>query len=187
MALIVDEPILFPFDPNWADPVWEENTYFTGITVAWSGKESRRSWRQEPNLRVGWSCMTLQPGESGFLHTLLYGSEGKQFLVPLWADETLLDAPWVSSNTMSVTITDQRFVAGTFALLYRGPFDFQVITVFGSTATTLVAEETPLKTWPLGTRVVPLRPARLALAIQQTLAQVDSLIVPVVFDVEVYS
>lgn len=60
------------------------------------------------------------------------------------------------------TLTNREFYAGDLALLTNGdPGDYEVVEIEAVTSSTITLAQIPMKPWPVGTRIIPLRQVHL--------------------------
>ncbi len=93
-------PLLFPLDPDNAEPFIEELVYSTTIWTAWSGVEQRRSRRDIPNIRFSFSTLTETARQSGLLQALIWGGQTRQWLVPYWPGARKISADVAEADSL---------------------------------------------------------------------------------------
>lgn len=87
---------------------------------------------------------------------------GSDWLLPLWWDGGSLSASFSEgAPAVGIDTANTEFTNGSQVLIYGDPFTYDVLTISAMSPTTLSFVEVTSKPWPKGTRVLPLRPARL--------------------------
>ena len=156
---------LFPFDPDWSEPVRERRIYLTNILPAYDGTEQRVRLRKAPRLLISYRLVSMQTRETAALHALLWGNS--KFTVPLWQDAQPLVADAAGgSGSISVTTTGRRFAAGGLAAIWRDPFTHEIVTIASVSSGALTLDGATTLGWTADGRtiVMPARAGVLELA-----------------------
>jgi len=161
-----DLPI-FSVLPNWADGMLERLEWLTDVLVSETGAEMRRSIRPEPRRSVEASFLRSNEQRS-MLDTFLTGVGQGVFLMPLWFEQyrppeglgmgaSTITFPDGSLSTRAFRTNDLIIVMG------KGPNDFDVVKASNVDTDAGVINLTASlsRAWPYGTRVIPLRKARI--------------------------
>ncbi|MEG1971201.1 MAG: hypothetical protein RR101_13910 [Burkholderiaceae bacterium] len=155
--------VAWGFTPDWSEPVTESLTWLTDVLTSTSGAEQRRSLRLAP--RRAFKARILAEGrERAFFDLALAGWGAKQWALPVWADGQWLAAALpVATRSIDCQTAHRDFVAGGLALL-RGvtAFDTEAVEIEAITAAGLTLKRPTQIAWPAGSRLYPVRSARLA-------------------------
>ena len=156
---------VFSFLPNWSDGITERVQYLTDIPTSETGSEQRRSIRRRP--RREFDVSFLRSGaQRARLDAFMLGIGVRKFWMPMW-HEQYRPATGVAGSTVSFptgTLQYREFRVGDKVLATAGdPDTFEVLTVQSLNYDTdvLTWVNAPLKTWPAGSRIIPLRRARI--------------------------
>lgn len=157
--------IAWSFVPDWADGVIERLTWATDILQSESMVEQRRALRLAPRRELE-APMYVEGRERQLLDLMLFGWGARIWALPIWHEIQLLSAP-VPAGALSITCSTQHldFRSGGLAML-RGESAFTSETVEIDTVTAgglLLKRATQLQ-WPAGSRLYPVRSARLTQA-----------------------
>ncbi len=164
------------FAPNWSSPPLETLSWLTNILANNRGAEQRRSLRAAP--RKGWQASFTAEGAERALFDLSMAGWGRRvWALPVWVDVLQLDAALpAGSSAIACDTTGRDFRVGGLALL-RGEtaFDTEAVEILDMTAAGLTLKRVTQSTWPAGTRLYPLRSARLT-EMPQTTRRTDALL-----------
>lgn len=148
--------------PNWRQGITERLEWLTDVMIAASsGAEQRRALRLSPRRFIE---IVVNPTkrERTFLDLMLHRNGSAMWLFPLWFDVGSLSAPAVALETrVEFDTTFREHGLGGYALLFKDAFTWEVISIddYDDDGLDLAA---PLDAdWPAGTKVFPLRFARL--------------------------
>lgn len=169
MAFTPAGPRIWPLPPDWSNGVKESLTWGTDVMHA-----SATAVSQHVSYRIGpvrTFAFEVGAGKANrrIADMLLAGHRGP-WLLPIWPDVQRLSAP-VSAGASAITCRTDGFdfVAGGQAVLWLGASQWEVatITTVGVSSVTLSA---PLTSgWGAGTRLYPLRRARLQIGAEEKL------------------
>ena len=164
------------FAPNWSSPLLETLSWLTNILANNRGAEQRRSLRAAP--RKGWQASFITEGAERALFDLSMAGWGRRvWALPVWVDVLQLDTALpAGSSAIACDTTGRDFRVGGLALL-RGEtaFDTEAVEILDMTAAGLTLKRVTQSTWPAGTRLYPLRSARLT-EMPQTTRRTDALL-----------
>ena len=157
--------VLWPYRPNGA--VLERLEWLTDVLESDNGTEQRRRSRETPRRSFEYDFL-LDERDRRAAENALYSAQASEILVPVWMDaESLESAASAAATTLPVTPDTRDYTAGnSIALISAGDpqnHEIAVIDTVGGSSITLTAGLAA--TWPAGTILVPLRPARLSDAI----------------------
>lgn len=157
--------IAWSFVPDWADGVIERLTWATDILSSESMVELRRKLRLAPRRELE-AAMYVEGRERQLLDLMLFGWGARIWALPLWHEIQILSTP-VPAGALSVTCSTQYldFRAGGLAML-RGEsaFNSETVEIDAVTAGSLLLKRATQQAWPAGSRIYPVRPARMTQA-----------------------
>ncbi len=156
---------VFAVQPNWADPIIERLMYSTEVLSSESDVEQRRSLRTTPRRSFEMSFARHGAIRSR-VDTFLAGVGRNRVLVPMWHEQVILQS--ALSSTLSIadgTIAMREFRDdGLVIVTANNPALYEVLTIdtvnMGTGLITFTAA--PVGSWPAGSRVMPLRQARVS-------------------------
>lgn len=163
-----DEPLpVFSTLPNWAAGVRERISYLTEILESETAREQPRLLRFHPRRTYEADFMRKDAGRSR-LDAFLTGIGRREFLLPLWHEQFRVKAGMsISSTTVAfpaLSLALREFQPGDKVFVNNGdPEVFEVLTVaslnYDNDVLTWLSG--PLQNWPAGTRIIPMRRARI--------------------------
>ncbi len=154
---------VFTVLPNWANGVTERLDYKTEIITDEGDVEQRRSLRRYPR-RSFEASFARHDVRRARLQNFLIGSGNNEVLVPLWHEQHTVS----SILGLNVQFPDgelglREFNPGDLVFVNRGnPVEHEVLRVASVDTSTdvLTFTQAPTLPWPAGTRIYPLRRAR---------------------------
>lgn len=153
---------VFSVKPNWADPVVERISWSTDAMSSESDEEQRRSVRRYP--RRSFEASFLRKGyQRARLDNFFAGVGQDECLVPLWHEQYTITGTLGSTLTFPFeTLQWREFNVGDLCVVYQSPTDYEILEVdsLDLLADTLTFVDAPVGTWPAGSKVIPLRVAR---------------------------
>ena len=165
------------FVPNWGQPVVERLSWLTDVLGNPRGTEQRRSLRVAP--RKAWQANFVMEGAERALFDLAMAGWGRRvWSLPVWVDAQQLTAPLpAGSSVIACDTVGRDFREGGLALL-RGEtaFDTEAVEIQSITTQAITLQRVTQAAWPAGTRLYPLRSARLA-ELPETTRRTDRLLV----------
>lgn len=156
---VEEAPMVWPWAPNWAQPVVERLSWATSIHSSRQSYEQRRALRTEPRLEIGMSHL-LQQRQAARMVSLIRAWAGRPWAVPAW---------WAKANLVSVVgtlITIDRPVEtlwfpGMRGLIWTDEDTFEPFTVSNVAGTTITLLNALAATPAPGSLVLPLHSADL--------------------------
>jgi len=133
---------VFLVKPNWADGVTETLEWYTDVMQSETQVEQRRALRVHPRRSFEASFMRYGPYRT-LLDSFLAGVGYGDCLLPLWHDETRVNADQVSgSATVTGDFTLREFQVNTICVIRHtsDPMDYEIgmVTAVSDTAITLL-------------------------------------------------
>jgi hypothetical protein len=171
---VADEDIPYPGDyrlalpvfsvmPNWANAIVERISYATEVLPSESDVEQRRSLRVSARRSFEASFARHSTIRSR-IDTFLAGVGRNRVLLPIWHEQVYLTATLGSTITLS-DLAMREFVAGGMAIVTQNdPALYEVLSISTINTTTglVTFSGAPLGTWPAGSKLIPLRVARVS-------------------------
>lgn len=154
---------LWPFAPNWGDPVTETLAWLTDVLESPSGAEQRRALRLAPRRGFGFSVV-VRGHERTLFDLWVHTRAGASLALPVWPDVQQLGAP-LAAGAVSIACrtTGFDFVAGGLAaLLGDDALDAELLTVDAVAGSGIDLVDATTRDWPAGARLYPVRAARFA-------------------------
>lgn len=154
--------IPFAFAPDWADGVIERISFLTNVLTSPTGTEQRRALRLSPR-RIFEAPVIVDGAVRQYFDMSMWGWSGRTWALPIWPDIQLLAAPLPEGALEVPCLVDGRdFYAGGLALLLgQRPQDAEVVEIEALTGDSLILLRPTQKSWSRGTRLYPVRTARL--------------------------
>ena len=151
----------FSFRPNWGEGVQERLSFFTTLLRADEGAEQRQAVRQTPRRSLEASFLLHGP-ERAFFDIFMHRLSAQEITVPLYWDVVRLPVQTVAgvTNRLNFDTTHTEFAVGK-AIIIQGAtaLDFEVIDVAAVDAGGIDLSTATGRSWPAGSRVMPLRRA----------------------------
>jgi hypothetical protein len=151
--------------PDWRDGILERLTWLTDVLPSPIRSEQRRSLRQAPGRSFEWRTI-VDAQERAQLDLALYSWGARIWAMPVWPDIYWLGAALPLASTLVPCATTGRdFRAGGLALLrapdYGQARRYEVVEIDSVEPTGLQLINPTVQAWPRGTRLYPLRLAKL--------------------------
>ena len=151
------------FAPDWSANITERLEWLTDVLSNPQGAEQRRALRISPRRSLETS-MLVEGTERALFDLALAGWGRKVWAIPVWFDVQELAADLVAGSMRINCAVDLRdFRAGGLAML-RGEtaFDSEAVEILAVDATGLQLKRATQQRWAAGTRLYPVRTARIA-------------------------
>lgn len=162
MPIATDIPV-FPFRPNWKEPMVERVSFLTDVLRASKGAEQRRSLRETPR-RSYEADFLLRGPERTFWDLFINKLGGGEVYAPIYWEVHALTTALVAGSTNRINFDtayrEWPYLGGKFAILIRdSALDFEVVKIASvdpNGVTLTAAVERP---WPVGSKLLPLKRA----------------------------
>ena len=163
-AAIEEQLPVFTVLPNWGDGISERISYVTDIPTSETGSEQARIVRYMP--RRYFEASFLRKGAMrARLDHFATGIGTRMFWLPLWHEQYRLRSTLGASVVFPTgTLHLREFMVGDRVLVNNGDPDVYEVLRVGSLnydTDTLTFASGPLQTWVAGSRIMPLRRARI--------------------------
>lgn len=157
---------VFQINPNWADGVTETLTWLTEVMSSEQAVEQRRSLRRYPRRTFEYGFMR-QCANRNRLENFIAGVGKRDHLVPLWHEQFSLPSATNTAGTIQFPAGElvmREFAVGDLVMVTTLDADrYAVLTVTAqndSVDTIQLRAAANVGTWPAGSRLVPLRRAK---------------------------
>lgn len=151
------------FSPDWTSNITERLEWLTDILSNPQGAEQRRALRISPRRSLD-ASMLVEGAERALFDLALAGWGRRVWAVPVWFDVQELSADMAAGAMRINCAVDLReFRAGGLAML-RGDtaFDSEAVEILAIDAAGLQLKRATQQRWPAGSRLYPVRTARIA-------------------------
>lgn len=153
--------VMVALSPNWTEPVSEGIAYRTSVVASRNLREQRAALRTIPRRTQTYTPLALGPQQTLLAHQL-HAWAARKWAVPIWQDSVPLGAELpTGAVSISVSTTARDFAVGGLALLWSNAQAWEMVEVQSLTGALLNLVRPTTRTWPAGTRCVPVRPGRL--------------------------
>lgn len=158
----IDLPV-FSFRANWREPMVERLAFLTDVLTASEGAEQRRSIRQTPR-RSFEADFLLTGRERTFWDLFIHSLGGGEVVAPIYWETVTV------SSDLTATVSDRidfdtthrewAYHAGYLAMLIgKSALDYEIVEIAAVDAGGVDLTSPPARSWPKGTRLLPLRRA----------------------------
>lgn len=154
-------PVIWPRPADWGSSVRETLGWSTEVLQAGSGRTVHRSLRFAPRRSFSFDAVA-DSQERRVIDALMRTWGGRRWLLPIWPDQQMLTAP-VAAGAIAIPCrtAGYDFVAGGRAVLWNRVTQWEVVHI-EAIAVDSLALSLPLSVaWRRGTRLLPLRWARM--------------------------
>lgn len=170
MGFAIGQPLVWPAPPDWSNPVNETLAWLTDLMQAPTGGQQARQLRSAPRRTFAFQTLDDHGGRR-IADSLRFDLGVRQFLLPIYADVQMLAAAVPAAATeIPCDTAGYDFVVGGRAVLWSSPTAWELVTIaadgVGTDALTLAVATA--NAWPAGTRLYPVRAARLSQPPQET-------------------
>ncbi|MEE9422616.1 hypothetical protein [Candidatus Vondammii sp. HM_W22] len=153
--------VIFPFRPNWRDPLSERLEWLTDLLPNYDGTEQRIRLREIPR-RIFEFRITLHGMDKRRFEALLWEWQARVYALPIWTDPGRLDAQVaVGSVQLSVSTDDLDYHVGGLAILISDTATVEAVEILSVQSDGLTLMRPLLANWPANSCIYPARSARL--------------------------
>lgn len=147
--------------PDWATPVEERLGWKTDKLRAWDASEQRRALRIAPRRNVKFATW-MSATDKQFIENQFFAWGALIWALPIWWDGQHLSAQSNPGDVLVLANTVGRdFVANGLAIILSDARTYEVIQLGTITTTQLNLVRSIVGTWPKGSKLYPIRSARL--------------------------
>ncbi len=147
--------------PNWSEPLTETLAWLTDVQIAVAGTVTRTPLREAP--RRSWEFAVLADRvERRWVEHALFDWTARAWALPVFVDTTRLGATLVvGAVEIPVDTTGLDFAVGSLAMLWRDVATYELIEIVQIANGRVSLRAPTRRAWPIGTRLMPCRTARL--------------------------
>lgn len=162
MSYALDGAVVWPVPPDWSEPVRERLEWLTDVIAARTGRVQKRRLRRAPRRTLEFSVWA--DGQARRVTDALRMDHGARYwMLPIWPDVQILSSPVAAAATsISCRTEGFDFAPEGAALLWRGINEWALVGVDSVAPEGLTLSSAPTADWPVGTRLYPVRRARMA-------------------------
>ena len=147
------------FAPNWVQPVIERLEWLTDVMESHAGFEQRVRLRAGARRSFEFTVLVGSDTERVKMENLLLSWQARVFGLPIWTDVALAAGPIPAGATsIAVPTTNRDFAGGGLVGLVRG-MESELAEITAVLPTSLTIKSPLESTWPVGTKILPVRPA----------------------------
>lgn len=156
---------VFSFRPNWQEPMVERVSFLTDVIGTDQGVEQRRSIRETPR-RSYEADFLLTHEERTFWDLYVDNLGGLEMTAPIYWEVVTIPATLTATVTSRINFDTTRrewaYHAGLLAILMgKTARDYEVVEIASVDDDGVNLAEPPVRSWPKGTKLYPLRRAAL--------------------------
>lgn len=169
MGYAIGQPVLWPCQPEWSNPVSETLAFLTDLMQAKTGGSQVRALRSSPRRAFSFQCLVKEDARR-IVDAIRFDIGVQQFLLPIYPDVQVLGAA-IAQGALSIPCrtADFDFVTGGQAVLWQDVNTWELLNVSAIAADALtLAAPGAVNAWGIGTRLYPVRRARV-----QSVSQAD--------------
>lgn len=154
--------IIFTFAPDWSSPVLERLEWATQITEVEDGTETRNKLRSSPRRTFEYAFL-MQTHEKRLFEEYVWAWKARVFALPIWTDCIIVTTALLINDTnINVDTTDYTSIINDgVAILWDGYDNVESVEIVSFTSTALTLIRGLTKNWPVGTKLFPVKSARM--------------------------
>jgi hypothetical protein len=153
--------VLFAWRPNWKRQLLERLEFLTDVIEAENGDEQRIGLRKYPRRFVEFELLATDMSQQQ-LRALLWRWQARAWTLPLWTDSTALSAAaQVDDAVLYIASIPDELAIGGQAVIYRDPSVYEIVQVAAIGVDNFTLVNPLVGSFEAGTRVYPVKAARL--------------------------
>lgn len=161
--------VIWPFEIDWSTEPSEWLEWKTDVLRAYAGQEQRVMLRQDPRRRFTFSYLFQDANRNALLNALLWGWQQRIFAVPVAMDKGYLAADLaLGSTVIPVSTSYLDYDADGLVLLWSSYQSLEACEIQSVASGAITLKKPTQNAWSKGTRVYPLRLARLGQKVDLT-------------------
>lgn len=173
MSYGIGLPIVWPCPPDWGEPVTESLRWLTDVMVSRTGVAQKRSLLMSPRRVYAFQCLENADSRR-LMDAIAFDAGARQVILPIYPEMQLLQAPVAAgADIIPCRVDAFDFAVGGQAVLWRDASAWELLTIRTITSEGLVLAGEVAGDWPSGTRLYPVRLARLQQAGQEVMGSDD--------------
>lgn len=151
----------WPVPADWGSSITETLEWLSDMQLSVDGSVDAEPLRGAP--RRTWEFDLLRGGAARrIIENATYDWTGRVWALPVMPDVSHLSAALpAGSSAISVDTAGLDYVDGGLAMLWRGASQYELVEIASVGASALTLARATLQDWPGGTRIWPVRTARL--------------------------
>lgn len=161
MRILGERITAWSWSPDWRRPVMERLVWRTDVITAYDGTEQRRRLREHP--RHAWECEVAAWGDARRrMESAIWAWQGRVWAWPIWPEGQVLDTE-LEAGDLSIPCDPQsaRLRTDTLAMLRLDADRYELVEI-DTVDDAQISLRRPLEmSWPPGTRLYPVRLARM--------------------------
>lgn len=156
---------VFSMLPNWAGGVTERLEWLSDVLTSETGAEQRRCLRTRPRRSFEAGFLRQGPNRT-WLDSFVVGTGQNLLMLPLW-HEALVMTDGIEIGSSGVIFSsgsgdEREYYEGNLVFVNNGdPNIYDVLMVGDVSDTGFMWATPPTRAWPIGTRIYPMREARI--------------------------
>lgn len=146
--------------PDWTEPVVERLEWLTDVMESHAGAEQRVRLRESPRRHFEYRVLVGSDQARVHMENRLLSWQARVYGLPVWTDASIASEDIVAGATsLPVPTANRDFVVGGIVGLVNGLHsEFAEITAVNAMSISL--NDPIVRDWPAGTKIVPVRSAR---------------------------
>lgn len=176
MSAVLESSPVWVLPPDWKSGLRETLAWATSIHRAPStGRTQHVSTREWPRRTLAFSCLAAGQAQR-MVAIASAGAAAARWQLPIWTDAQRVTVA-AGAEAVVCRTSGYDFAAAGRALLFRGPRDWEVVSVAAVADGVLVLSAPVTSDWSAGAQLLPLRWARLQPG-ARSIAVTDSVVRP---------
>ncbi len=161
LAVTGNRVTVWPFQPNWEQPMLEQLGWLTDVMPSYGGTEQRVELRSFPRRELSYEITPHQLDQQR-MASILFDWQARVFALPIWMDVgfTQVDVA-VDDLVVAVNTDDLDYHPGGLAVIYSDSGSFETVEIDSLTSIALTLKRPLQNAWPANTRIYPARTARM--------------------------
>lgn len=174
MGYVTGQPFLWPAPPDWADGVQETLTWLTDVMQAsGTAQQQARALRRAPRRTFAFTAQ-VDSDARRLMDAVAFDVGTSAFLLPIYPDVQWIDGIALGATVIPCHTVGLDFAVGGQIALWLDAQHWTLATIASMDAGSITLTAALTAAWPVGTRLYPVRRARLADVPQATLASADA-------------
>ena len=183
MTFAIGAVVPWTVPPDWTRGVRERLAWMTNVLTGSLGTPHKRRLRDVPWRSFSFEVLAAGP-DRALLDAQRYDMGGRLWALPIWQDAQPVAGVVEGAGTIACRTAGFDFAPGAQALLMRDARSWELVTVDAVLAGGISLQGTTAAAWARGTRLLPVRQARLVGAPQERLRSDRVARVEVEFEVD---
>lgn len=168
MTLVLGDEVTWPVTPDWSRPVRETLAWHTSVERSRTAVRQKRQNRLAPRRSFSFQVLA-ETTERRLIELLCFDAGARVWQLPIWQDaQRLTTGLAAGADEIACTTVGYDFAPGAKALLWRSSTSCEIVAVDAVDGDGLTLALDVVGAWPAGTRLYPLRAARLTVPPSQS-------------------